>query len=117
LEEHGAELGAEGARGLEEIADILGRVQEALLVGDALGGLEDEGEPLPHLPRPAVEERKSRHPIEGVVDLDGGEPLRVEAEHVRLLKLRGVEAALPLLVTVAARAHPDAHEASRVVER
>ena len=109
LEEDRPEPRAQRRGDAEEVAELLAAVLEPLDVGDALRGLDHEGEALRHLRRPGVEQGAVRHPVEGVVDLDRGKPLGVEAQHVGVLEVLGVEAALPLLVAVAAGPHPQLH--------
>src|SRR6185436_17999803 len=53
-----------------------------------------------------------RHPVEGVVHLDGAEGLRVELQHVLRRDLLGIEVSLPFLVRPAAGAGPDLHRVS-----
>ena len=53
--------------------------------------------------RPVLEHRRLRHPVEGVVDLDRGQALRVAGQHGVGLDVLGIEAALPLLEGIAAR--------------
>ena len=96
---------------VQEVGDRVGaglRV-DAGQVGDSARGLDDEtklgGDPL----GPAGQDPVGGHPVESVVDLDGGEPLGVVVEHLGRLQLLRVEAALPLPVAVAARADENLH--------
>src|SRR5439155_12818940 len=109
LEEQRPELAAHRLGRAQEIVELLGYVGQSLLVRDALGGLQDEDESIRGLRRPAGQQVAVRHPVEGVVDLDGGEALGVEAQHLRLLHLLRIERALPLLVAVAARPDQNPH--------
>jgi hypothetical protein len=79
------------------------------MVRDPLGSLEHEPEPVGHLLCPRLQDAFPGHPVKGVVDLDGGEPLGVIAQHLLLREFLGIEAPLPLLVAVPARADEEAH--------
>ena len=109
LEEDRPELRPEHRRAAEQLGDDGFRLLEALVVSDPPRRLEREGETTGHLLRPPREHPLARHAIEGVVDLDRRQPLGVVAEPPVGRKLLGIEAPLPLLVRVAARAGRHLH--------
>src|SRR5437764_14967088 len=80
------------------------------MMRDALTGLDREAERLRHLRRPVEQHVLLREPIERVVDLHRRKLPGVVAEHRVVLQVGGIEAALPLLERVAARAREDLHE-------
>ena len=59
--------------------EVVAHVAQPLLVRDPLGRLEDEREPVRRLAGPPLQQLARGHPVERVVDLDGGEALGVEA--------------------------------------
>ncbi len=114
LEEHRAAMLAEGLDDAVEVVELLADLGESLLVGDAPGGLEGEPEAGGHPTRPALEDRGPGHAVEGVVDLDRGQPLRVVVEHARGGQVLGVEAALPALVRKTARSGAKPHDGNAI---
>ena len=87
LVEHGAELAGQAGGDGQEVRDLRRDVGQALVVRDALRGLEREGEAGRRLLRPPLQHRRRRHAVEGVVDLDRAEAGGVEREHLRVLHL------------------------------
>src|SRR6266545_3601981 len=103
------ERAAELRGGAEEERDVLGGPGEPLLVRDALGTLQREHERGRDPRAPRRERSRLGHPVEGRVDLDGGEPRRVRGEHARRGEARRIEGALPGGVAVSARPGEDPH--------
>ena len=84
-------------------------------MSNAARRLERETEVIGRDLRPSSQQTVSRHPIEGVVDLDGRQPLRIEREHLLGGQLLGIEAPLPFDVVVVRRAHQDTRGSGVVV--
>ena len=112
LEQRGAALVAERVTDAEEVTHHVVRVLEAGMVGDALGRLDAEGEPVGDGRGPFDDDAFLGHAVEGVVDLDRGETRRVVREHLGRRQGLGVEGTLPLGEGVAAGADVDAHGGS-----
>ena len=109
LKERGPEPLFQGSSHFEKIGHRLVAVLEALHVRDPLRRLEDELKVGGDLARPGFEHRGLGHAIEGVVDLDRLEPLGVVTQHLLVRQFLRIEAPLPFLVGVAARADLDLH--------
>src|SRR6185436_4576016 len=84
---------------------------------DAPAGLDREAERLGHLGRPVEQRLLLRQLVERVVDLDRRELAGVEAEHVRVLQLLGVETPFPLLEREAARSRQNFHTSKAKASR
>src|SRR5207249_9297385 len=115
LKQDRPELRAQFARRLEEVAQRVVHVAEAGDVRDALGCLENEGEPSRRGGVPAGHRFRVRHAIERVVDLHRGEPLGVILEHLGLGHLGRIERPLPLGEVVAGGADPEVHATHTVL--
>src|SRR6266849_1819839 len=83
LEQDGPKLRTQLPSRLQEEGDRVAGIVQLAPMGDALGRFEREDECLRNLLGPLGDHRWGRHPVEGVVDLDGVEPGGVEAEHFR----------------------------------
>src|SRR5262245_25895524 len=69
-------------------------------MSDALGGLYREAKCCGHLSLPIFHHSRLRKTIEGVVDFDRGQALRVVREHVFRRQILWVKVAFPLFVAV-----------------
>jgi hypothetical protein len=107
LEQHRAELAAEPAGALQQAADRLLGVAQAPDVGEVAAGLDRHHEVGRGAVRPALEGRRLGQPVEGVVGLDGGEPVGVVLQPAGLGEPVRVEPAAPVPVLPARR--PDQH--------
>src|SRR6185503_3816071 len=101
LEEQRTELPPEEAGRVAEVANGILHLLQALEVRDLLRGLEREGEVIGGGGRPAGHRLGIRQPVEGVVDLDGREALRIVRKHLACRESLWVEGALPLRIVVA----------------
>ena len=109
LEQQRAELRAERRGRLEELPHRVGAVAQPPIVRDPLRRLQRELVAIRRGLVPAVENLLVRRAVEGVVDLDGREPLGVVRQHLRRRHRLRIEAALPLGIVVAGRTDPDGH--------
>lgn len=98
LKQDRAEPVAQNARRRHEPLHGLGAVAEAQLVGDPPRRLQRKREARRGLGCPPGEQRFGGEPVEGVVDLDPGQPGGVRGQEPGPLHPLGVEAALPLVV-------------------
>ncbi len=97
-------IGLDRLVGAPEFVEEHGEIE----VGDRIGGrvrdspgcLECERKPGRGLCIPAGDRLGVRHPIERVIDLDGGEPLGVVGEHLGRRELLGVETPPPLRIVI-----------------
>src|SRR5215469_3694013 len=78
-------------------------------MGNAFRSLQRELEPLGSRIAPAEHGLCAWHAIEGVVDLDTREMLRVVRQHLRSRQLVRIEATAPLRIVVSRGADPDLH--------
>src|SRR5262249_26233283 len=103
LEEQGAALSLQRLAPSYELARRLGGLLQTQPVRDLLRRLERETEVRRRLRGPGGEQRRGRHPVERVVDLDGGKDAGVEAEHAGRRKLLGIERPAPRGIAEAGR--------------
>src|SRR5690606_34588253 len=113
LQEEGPEPGPERRRPVDESADGLDRVGEALDVGEVAARLHGHDEAGRGLFAPPLEHRPLGQPVEGVVHLDRGELLGVPLQPAALGQARGVQHAAPVAVLPSRRADPQRHARSR----
>src|SRR5579862_3985959 len=92
---------------LEEAGDALGRVFQALDVGDEAAALDGEPETFRRALPPTFEGLRFGQTVEGVVDLDGVETLGVELEPGALRQAFGIKDLAPMVVDPARAANPD----------
>ena len=105
LEQHRPALGAERIEGAIQIGNRIGCCLrlEARIVGNAARGLDREPEVFRRLRGPVLQHRHLGHPVEGIVDLDGGQALGIVGQHGIGLDGLGIEGPLPFLVGIATR--------------
>src|SRR5688572_5135517 len=114
LEQNRSQSGAERGGVLQQEVDAVGALRlEPRIVRDALARLDRERELLGHLRGPLPQHVLFRHPVERVVDLDGGKPRGVVAEPAIAFQVVRVERPLPLLERIAARAREQLHDTMR----
>jgi len=110
LPEDRAELSAEPLREREEVPEASRRILQFDHVRDEAAPLHSEAEARGRGTAPHVERRLFRQVIEGVVQLDGVEVVRVPVEHLRGLQAFGIIAAQPVLIVPAGRADAELHD-------
>jgi hypothetical protein len=91
LDPYGAEALAEDSGGLRKGVHALDAAERRRSSRHRQGEAEDLGRLL----GPALELALGRQPVEGRVQLDGGQALRVEAEELLRPRVRRVEASFP----------------------
>src|SRR5262245_60714127 len=117
LKKQRAALGTQGRHGLQKIRQVFVNIGELLIVRDPARRFQHELETVRNLPGPVQKELVSWHPIEGVIDLDGGKLFGVIGQHLRGGQVRWIEIAFPFLVGVATRAGAYFHRSHRLLKR